>query len=513
MPKSHLFITRLAVVGVSLGLISAPTPAFAASWATAPLVAETFRDATADPRFQGYGSACLTGAAAGTSGPLDSCETHQGGPVPPIDGAPYGFLQLTDASNDQSGAVLFDQPIPSNEGVQVTFDQYQYGSTTPIADADGISFFLVDGAGGLTEPGAFGGSLGYAQKLPNDDPSQPFLPGVDNGYLGVGLDVLGNYFGDWEQRGNGCAERSPAGTGFHVPGPGQNMVTVRGPGDGVDGYCFLTATTSNFTTTGPWPSTLPGDLQGPLTTMPPGVTPQEADTLLRDSARTVTVAVSPAPSPQVTVDIDFHDGNGTQRVLDFAAPEPVPDSYKFGFAASTGLFTDVHLIGNLSVRTERPLPVLGLEKSADTSRTYRVGDVIDYTYNVTNESGVTIEDIEIDDDRVRDIECDSTSLAPIGEPGDSTTCHGEYTVTASDGKDGEVVNHAIASGQGGAVLSPEATVTVKTAADPKPHPKPQPKPKPVLPVTGGDVTTFALLGVVLTALGAIGLFVGRRLRS
>ncbi|MGW7309578.1 hypothetical protein ACWGI1_28920, partial [Streptomyces sp. NPDC054835] len=114
------------------------------------------------------------------------------------------------------------------------------------------------------------------------NPNLEFLPGVDRGYLGVGLDVLGNYFGDWEHRGNGCPTRSPAGTGFRVPAPGRNVVTVRGPGDGTVGYCFLTATTSNFTTTPPWPSTLPGSLQGPLTTLPADATPQTGG----DPART-----------------------------------------------------------------------------------------------------------------------------------------------------------------------------------------------------------------------------------
>jgi hypothetical protein len=325
------------------------------------LVNETFTRATADLRFRGFGAACLTGAPRGAAPPpgehvLGGCTSTPVGPVPPGSGSPFGYLQLTDASNDQVGAALFDSPIPSSNGLRVTFEQWQYGNNLAFPPADGISFFLTDGAEELTTPGAFGGSLGYAQKLPDDNPANPFLPGVDHGYLGIGLDVLGNYFGDWEQRGNGCAERSPAGTVFRVPAPGPNMVTVRGPGNGIVGYCFLTATTSNFTTTGPWPSTLPGQLQGTLTAIPPGTTPQQAQALLEPSKRTVRIEITPAPDPQVTIDIDFQDGQGFQRVLQFAAPQPVPASYRFGFAASTGLFTDVHLIRNLTVSTLTPLP-------------------------------------------------------------------------------------------------------------------------------------------------------------
>jgi len=272
-----------------------------------PLVTESFTGASADPDFVAFGSACLTGAAAAASPPgpgshpLGGCSPSPVGPVPPAGGAGFGYLQLTDSSTDQSGAVLYNQAIPAAQGLDVSFEQWQYGATAPNPPADGISFFLVDGATNLTAPGAFGGSLGYAQKLPDDNPANPFLPGVGHGFLGVGLDVLGNYFGDWERRGDGCAQTSPAGDIFRVPAPGANMVTVRGPGNGTEGYCFVTATTTNFTTTGPWPTTLTGPLQGTLTSMPAGTTPEQAQTLLAPSRRTVTVHISPAPDPQVTV--------------------------------------------------------------------------------------------------------------------------------------------------------------------------------------------------------------------
>ncbi|GAB3144982.1 hypothetical protein GCM10027290_24100 [Micromonospora sonneratiae] len=436
-----------------------------------PLVEETFTGATADPRFEAYGSACLTGAPAGAppgpgEHPLGSCSNNRVGPVPPAGGAPHGYLQLTDASNDQAGAVLFNQPIPANQGLEVTFEQWQYGSTTPATPADGISFFLVDGAGGLTAPGAFGGSLGYAQKLPDDNPANTFLPGVNNGYLGIGLDVLGNYFGDWEQRGNGCAQRSPAGTIFRIPAPGPNMVTVRGPGNGTEGYCFLTATTSNFTTTGPWPSTLPGQLQGPLTSLPPGVTPQQAEALLEPSKRTVTVRVSPAPNPQVTVSIDFNDGNGSQQVLAFAAPQPVPATYKLGFAASTGLFTDVHLIRNVSVSSLEPLPTLNLVKQVDIDPplppVIGVGTNVPYEFVVTNTGLIPITELVVSDPVFDTITCPTTTLAP----GQTTVCTATYTVTQADVDAGIVVNTAVASGNStaGPVTSPPSQASLPLGA-------------------------------------------------
>ena len=120
----------------------------------------------------------------------------------------------------------------------------------------------------------------------------------------------------------------------------------------IEGYCFLTATTSNFSTTGPWPSTLPGQLHGPTTEV--SGDPVQAEQDLEPSRRRVHVVITPAPDPQVTVSIDFNDGNGSQQVLQTAAPDPVPATYKFGLAASTGLFTDTHLIRKKQVR--QPLP-------------------------------------------------------------------------------------------------------------------------------------------------------------
>jgi hypothetical protein len=349
----------LSVAGALGGAAGTAGAAGAAPRGT-PLLTERFTGATADARFRAYGSACLTGAARGAApGPgehaLSGCDANPVGPVPPGSAAPHGFLQLTDAGNDRQGAALFKSPIRAVDGLQVTFDQWQYGSTTTDpSPADGISFFLTDGSHHLTTPGPFGGSLGYAQKLPDDDPARPFLPGVSHGYLGIGLDVLGNYFGDWEHRGDGCDRRSPAGTAFHVPAPGRNMVTVRGPGNGTSGYCWLDATTSNTSTTGPWPSTLPGELHGPTTAVPPGSTPEQAERLLEPSRRTVRIRITPAPKPHVTIDVDF--GGGFKRVLAFDAPEPEPRTYHFGFAASTGLFTDVHLVRNVVVSTLRPVP-------------------------------------------------------------------------------------------------------------------------------------------------------------
>lgn len=457
--------TRLAAAALALTISAGVPLALGAGSAQAqpagpPLVNETFTQATA-PDFTGVGSACLTGAPAGAPGPGNLGGCPQGiGPVPPPNAAPRGYLRLTDASNDQSGAVLYNHALPANQGLDVTFDQWQYGSTTPANPADGISFFLVNGDTALTRPGAFGGSLGYAQKLPDDNPTADFLPGVDRGYLGVGLDVLGNYFGDWEHRGNGCppGRRSPAGTSFRIPGPGANMVTVRGPGDGIEGYCFLTATTSNFTTTPPWPSTLPGNLQGPTTAVSDDPAQAEAD--LEPSRRRVNVVLTPAPNPVLTVSVDFNDGTGFHQVLNTPAPTPVPSTYKFGFAASTGLFTDVHLIRNVVVGSEQPLPQLNLVKQVrqPLPGDLTAGDQVPYDFVVTNAGTTDITGLVVNDPKIGPVSCRPTTLAP----GETVTCTALYTVTAADVVNGSIDNTATASGSsnGTPVESPPSSQSV-----------------------------------------------------
>lgn len=532
----HAAVTSCLAL-LAVGAVSAP--AMAADGG--PYVVETFTGSTATPGFVGYGSACLTGAPAGAPGPgehdLSGCPATRVGPVPPANAAPHGYLQLTDASTDQAGAVLFDVPIPATQGLQVTFEQWQYGTTTPSgpsqAPADGIAFFLTDGATRLDAPGAFGGSLGYAQKLPDNDPGRAFIPGVNGGYLGIGLDALGNFFGDWERRSNGCppSQRSPAGGAARRPEP--DKITVRGPGQGTEGYCFLTSTSTNLgSTTGPWNTTLPFSLRNALTSLP--ADPITAESALQAVRQTVTVTVTPAPNPMVAVQIARGD-NSPQQVLSFAAPSPVPDSYKFGFSASTGLFTDIHLIRNVVVESVVPTPLLQLDKRVVSRGPFQAGDLVDYAYSVTNTGLVAVSDLRVTDDRISAVTCDRLVLAP----GASTECRGRYRVEPADVDErGRVVNVAVASAEDGGVISPPAQASIQVIAPSPspttPHPS-TPTPTPTQPHAaspapidvsddnaGGDTTALpdsgapewgrsaAAAGLVLVASGLALVLLARR---
>lgn len=407
---------------------------------------ETFTGSSAaDPDLVPLGDACLTGAAPGSSPPagasaLTSCGSQTVGPVPP-QGVTPGYLQLTDADYYRVGDVLFNRALPANGGIQITFDQYQYGGSnplgTPAGGADGIGFFLVDGAAELTETGASGGSLGYAQKTD--------APGVNNGYLGVGLDAYGNFSNDGEGRGTGCSTPSPFPSDSVTP----DSVVARGPGDGLLGYCFLDANTS-----------LPGSLRVDTTD------PAAAE-------RTVRITVTPNPNPVVTVEIDFNDGTGFHTVLSYALPTPLPPTFKFGLSASTGGATDVHLIRTVSVNSVVPLPEINLVKQVPITNppqpsAYPVGSTVPYEFVVTNTSATQLVDVAVTDPAVSDLHCPDTVLGPAGSPTATMICTGTHTITDEDIEQPTFTNTATATGTdtAGHGVTATASATVPLASTP-----------------------------------------------
>jgi Bacterial lectin len=470
-------LAAVTTVAATPSATAAPVPGAAVAAKAAGgtiLVSEGFSGTSVpDSRWKPLNDACLTAATAappsGQSavGPCDD-SAQQVGPVPPGGTVP-GYLQLTSATDFRSGGMLYTEPIPATQGTQFTFDQWQYGGT----HADGIGFFLVDGSGTLTTTGADGGSLGYAQR--------GTIPGIANGYLGVGLDVFGNYPLDLETAGGtkglGCPadEQSPYPGGIRIP----NVIGIRGPGDENTGYCWLTGTIepgqsvtppgSGLTPSSEYKSSLPGDLYG---------------TSLADSDRTVRITIEPGDFPTVTVDVNFHDGKGFQQVLSYTMPNKAPKTYMFGFSASTGGAYDVHLIRDVVVRSIQSLDALHLVKQVDNRtkqpRRYAVGDTIPYQYVLTNGSNRPLTDPQVDDPRATDVSCPKVTLAPEGQPGASIVCTGEHLLTSADlSPSCTFTNTAQASANdpaGTDVRSNTDGVTVPAPCGHRPAPKPKPKP-------------------------------------
>ena len=152
----------LTPVTASLAAVSVGAPAGAAG---TPVIAETFENSNVSSPSSWVkppgpestaNSACLTAGNDTSQTPIPDCSATGGDP----DGS--GVLQLTNASGVQEGGALTSLSVPASNGLDATFDSYQYGGD----GADGIGFVIA--AEDPSDPvapaqiGQPGGDLGYS---------------------------------------------------------------------------------------------------------------------------------------------------------------------------------------------------------------------------------------------------------------------------------------------------------------------------------------------------------------
>ncbi len=267
-----------------------------------------------------------------------------GNPDVQLDPEGEGALRLTTNRADQSAFVLFDRAIGSRQGLTVTFELYSYGGTLDLT-ADGLSFFLLDGQVSPDQAGAFGGSLGYAQK--NVTTTTGLVPGLTGAYVGIGFDEFGNFSsatdfsGGEVVRTGGAAERVPDSIGVRA-------------GE-VTNYQYVTGTGS-----------LPFGIDVPTATN-------------RDEAKR-TVKIDLTTNGLLTVRID---SNNDGDFLDPGESSPAltnfnianingtipPETLKFGFASGTGRFNNIHEIRKLVVSTlNNPPTAIDFSKAVPPSQ-------------------------------------------------------------------------------------------------------------------------------------------------
>ncbi len=310
------------------------------------LLSDSFTGATVSSSSYRVGGSsftpCLTASGTGASTP-GRCSGAS-------DAAGSGALRLTPAVGDRTGFLLYDQPLPTKAGLDIEFNFYQYGGN----GADGISFFLADGAHTLTAPGAAGGALGYHVRGAE--------PGLNHGLLGVGFDAWGNYGHEWNDAPGhaGSQERDEGGvtcdTSVLPNGLRPDSIAVRGPmgANQYDGYCLLGS-----------PVTVPGGIDN-------------TGTSTRGAAlRQARIVIDPPgdASPKVRVYVD-----GTLRVtVDQPPVLATTPTFKFGWAASTGGSHNVHEINFLAVESVVPIaPELSVTAAADA--TVRSGETANLTF-------------------------------------------------------------------------------------------------------------------------------------
>jgi MSHA biogenesis protein MshQ len=223
-------------------------------------------------------------------------------------------LRLTNATTTVATWATLLRPIPAyGNKVVVEFDYYAYGGS----GGDGMAVVLSEGAVSPVA-GAFGGSLGYAQKSnPGSDCTVVGgCPGFAGGWLGIGLDAFGNYTTNTEGRNGGVASQVP------------DSVAVRGSGTGVSGYRFLQGTGS----------------------LSPGVdgafSPAHRYRITMDHSNNVNAYTS----------VERDTGSGYVSVIaPFDVKDPgysqslVPTMFNLTFTGATGTSTNIHEIDNVKV--------------------------------------------------------------------------------------------------------------------------------------------------------------------
>jgi uncharacterized repeat protein (TIGR01451 family) len=326
---------------------------------------------------------CLTASTDVTQENVPGCAPGQ--PSIPVGGdAPGdGALRLTDNANNRSGFAIYERQLPLTAGLRFTFTTYAYNGTRfpGFGAADGISVFLADGSVGAAPPGAFGGSLGYAQKAADFASDIPDTPGVPGGYVGVGIDEFGNFGNDREGRGFGCNERADRDLHPH-------HISLRGAGapgtDWLQGYCLLDRAPA------------PGPLDDPDAT----------DRRAAGVARTFRVEVDPpslpdgTPNPfaRIRVLADMENDGTFVPVLDVPLAEDPPETFEFGVAASTGDGTNIHEITTVRLETVVPLPRFTLDKSHATEM--HAGGTGEFTLQAATaaDAGAAYAPVRLDDE-------------------------------------------------------------------------------------------------------------------
>jgi len=267
-------------------------------------------------------------------------------------------LQLTPDVTWQEGGVAWGTSVPTSEGLDITFNSYQYPGTTPDqTPADGISFFLA--ASDPTDPtnsasavtlGPPGADLGYSAD-PGDDED-----GLTNAYLGVGLDVFGNFSNSGSDftpgnDGNCSGVTTQSDVASQVP----ESLDVRGPGNGQSGYCLMNSTQVSNLDNG-------GVLDGLDSGGNPIAVPVEI-VINPTSSTATTPSGFQVPAGQYLVDVTMTDGNQYQETGELPDATPyagnnpngwydgdgVPKQLSFGWAASTGADREFHTISDLDV--------------------------------------------------------------------------------------------------------------------------------------------------------------------
>ncbi|MFJ5071158.1 LPXTG cell wall anchor domain-containing protein, partial [Kitasatospora sp. NPDC088556] len=120
-----------------------------------------------------------------------------------------------------------------------------------------------------------------------------------------------------------------------------------------------------------------------------------------------------------------------------------------------------------------PAPALTIVKSASPTTVSTVGQVVDYSFLVTNTGNVTLTNVTVNETAFSGTGTPPVITCPAGAaslaPGASVTCTASYTVTQADLNAGSITDTATATGTpptGPPVTSPPSSATVTATSNP-----------------------------------------------
>ena len=320
----------------------------------------------------GTNVACLSASGNSGTGPLTSCTSSTS-----VQGS--GKLRLTAATGSQVGGVFGATSFPTVNGLDVTFNSYQYGG----GGADGMAFGLaaVDPANPVvpTAMGSGGSALGYA--------SAGGVRGLPNAYLGVGFDVYGNFSSSGLAGGSGC----PAVPNIGAQAAG--AVVVRGPGNVTTGYCGLTTTYAGTTASRVTlrASTRAASVVPVQVLINPTTASFTSDSGVPVDAGTYKIVITPVGQNSRTLTGPLPSVSSTlYPSTSWLNAAGVPKQLAFGFFGSTGSVTDFHEISDVRVLTFNPVPQLSVSTVAHSAATPVAGAPVTYVVSSSVQSGADV---------------------------------------------------------------------------------------------------------------------------
>ncbi|CUU59674.1 conserved repeat domain-containing protein [Parafrankia irregularis] len=327
------------------------------------------------PGQSGGNAACLTASGNSTIGVLRSCQTEK-------DTQGSGKLRLTTHSANLVGGVFGATSVPTSRGLVVSFNTYQYGGSS---GGDGIGFVLA-----ATDParpaapsnlGQSAGALGYS-------PSRPSAVGLSNAYLGVGVDLYGD-FSNNQYEGTNCVDPPYIASGARVPA----QVVVRGPGNGTTGYCAVNSTAS---TTSAAPLNLRTSNRASARVPVKVIINPTGSTIVDDTGTSVgperyRVEVTPIGGSAVVLTGTLPAAPaGLYPSSSWTDADGVPRQLTFGWVGATGGENDNHEIDEVKVATIDAVPTLTVATTSYNGSSPQPGDPVTYTVTAAVAAGAAV---------------------------------------------------------------------------------------------------------------------------